>query len=403
MSFHTIAQARVRLHRSELAVPAIQPRFFDKAAASAADVVFLDLEDAVAPDDKEQARKNAIGALNDIDWGDKTMAVRINGLDTHYMYRDVIDLMEQAGLFGTLVHGWFPESTASSGAYALVTMGAVVAAATHAPITAITMIFELTQSINIIPPLMAACVVSTLVTTFLQRDSIYTMKLRRRGIDLFKEQNANVLKNLYVHDIIDREPETLTASANLETVIDRALTSDHTEFFVLNGRNELIGAIYLRQLTRMLVEQEFLGSLVIASDLLEPGLPTVTENEDLDLVMQLFSHGTAEEIAVVDGQNAKTLVGSVHKHDVIHAYNQEILRRDLAGTVSSNVMVASKGQQVQLGGGYVLQEIQPPMRYFGQTIRELNIAAETGVHVILHRRRTVDDGGPALRALLRRD
>ncbi len=97
MSFHTIAQARVRLHRSELAVPAIQPRFFDKAAASAADVVFLDLEDAVAPDDKEQARKNAIGALNDIDWGDKTMAVRINGLDTHYMYRDVVDVMEQAG------------------------------------------------------------------------------------------------------------------------------------------------------------------------------------------------------------------------------------------------------------------------------------------------------------------
>jgi malyl-CoA/(S)-citramalyl-CoA lyase len=97
MSFHTIVRARVRLHRSELAVPGIQPRFFDKAAASAADVVFLDLEDAVAPDDKEQARKNAIGALNDIDWGDKTMAVRINGLDTHYMYRDVVDLMEQAG------------------------------------------------------------------------------------------------------------------------------------------------------------------------------------------------------------------------------------------------------------------------------------------------------------------
>ena len=301
------------------------------------------------------------------------------------------------GFFGTIVHGFFPEATASSGAYALVTMGAVVAAATHAPITAIIMIFELTQSINIIPPLMAACVVSTLVTTYLQRDSIYTMKLRRRGIDLFEEQNANVLKSLYVHDIIDREPETMTASANLETVIDRALTSDHTEYFVLNRHEELIGTIYLRQLTRMLVEQEVLGPLVIASDLLEPGLPTVTENEDLDLVMQLFSHGTAEEIAVVDAEDAKKLVGSVHKHDVIHAYNQEVLRRDLAGTVSSNVMVASKGQQVELGGGYVLQEIQPPMRFFGKTIRELNIAAETGVHVILHRRRVVNDDGPALR------
>ncbi len=97
MSFQSVARRTVRLHRSELAVPGIQPRFFEKAAASAADVVFLDLEDAVAPDDKEQARRNVIEALNDIDWGEKTMTVRINGLDTHYMYRDVVDVMEQAG------------------------------------------------------------------------------------------------------------------------------------------------------------------------------------------------------------------------------------------------------------------------------------------------------------------
>jgi citrate lyase subunit beta/citryl-CoA lyase len=72
---------------------------FEKAAASAADFIFLDLEDAVAPPDKEQARKNVIQALNEIDWKGrgKTMSVRINGLDTHYMYRDVVDVMEQAG------------------------------------------------------------------------------------------------------------------------------------------------------------------------------------------------------------------------------------------------------------------------------------------------------------------
>jgi citrate lyase subunit beta/citryl-CoA lyase len=71
----------------------------EKAASSAADCIFLDLEDAVAPPDKEQARRNIIAALNDIDWkaNDKTVSVRINGLDTHYMYRDVIDVMEQAG------------------------------------------------------------------------------------------------------------------------------------------------------------------------------------------------------------------------------------------------------------------------------------------------------------------
>ncbi len=97
---HTLHPLRkARLQRSELAVPGSNPTMIDKAAAGAADYVFLDLEDAVAPPEKEQARKNIIQALNDIDWAakGKTVSVRINGLDTHYMYRDVVDVMEQAG------------------------------------------------------------------------------------------------------------------------------------------------------------------------------------------------------------------------------------------------------------------------------------------------------------------
>jgi citrate lyase subunit beta/citryl-CoA lyase len=97
---HTLYPMRQpRLQRSELAVPGSNTSFIDKAAQSAADFVFLDLEDAVAPPDKEQARRNVIEALRDIDWAakGKTVSVRINGLDTHYCYRDVIDVMEQAG------------------------------------------------------------------------------------------------------------------------------------------------------------------------------------------------------------------------------------------------------------------------------------------------------------------
>jgi malyl-CoA/(S)-citramalyl-CoA lyase len=94
MSFTLIEQARARLQRSELAVPGSNPSMFEKAAKSRADIIFLDLEDAVAPDDKEKARSNIIAGLNDVDWGSKTMMIRINGLDTHYMYRDVVDIVE---------------------------------------------------------------------------------------------------------------------------------------------------------------------------------------------------------------------------------------------------------------------------------------------------------------------
>jgi malyl-CoA/(S)-citramalyl-CoA lyase len=95
MSFTTIEQATPRLHRSELAVPGTNPALFKKAAQSGADIIFLDCEDAVAPDDKEQARRNIVQGLNEVDWGSKTMMVRINGLDTHYMYRDVVDIVEE--------------------------------------------------------------------------------------------------------------------------------------------------------------------------------------------------------------------------------------------------------------------------------------------------------------------
>lgn len=86
-----------RLHRSELAVPASNERMLEKAPTAGADVVFLDLEDAVAPDDKVQARVNAITALREQDWSSCAVSVRINGLDTHWAYRDVVDVVEQAG------------------------------------------------------------------------------------------------------------------------------------------------------------------------------------------------------------------------------------------------------------------------------------------------------------------
>ncbi|WP_306114062.1 MULTISPECIES: CoA ester lyase [unclassified Roseovarius] len=99
MSYTLHPLKKQRLQRSELAVPGSNPAMIDKAADSDVDYIFLDLEDAVAPPEKVQARANIIQALNDIDWKakGKTMSIRINGLDTHYMYRDVVEIVEQAG------------------------------------------------------------------------------------------------------------------------------------------------------------------------------------------------------------------------------------------------------------------------------------------------------------------
>ena len=117
MSFHQIPDPVSRPNRSQLFVPGIRPDLFEKAARSSADVINLDLEDSVAPSKKEEARKNIIAAVNDIDWGDKTLSVRINGLDTHYCYRDVIDVIEQTG--GRLDLMMIPKAGTAADLYAI--------------------------------------------------------------------------------------------------------------------------------------------------------------------------------------------------------------------------------------------------------------------------------------------
>ncbi|MAQ72981.1 MAG: CoA ester lyase [Gammaproteobacteria bacterium] len=101
MSHTSFKNAKSRLQRSELAVPGSSPKMFEKALNSDADYVFLDLEDAVSPNDKISARENVIRALKEMDWrgNNKTISVRINGLDTHYMYKDVIEIMSEVGEF----------------------------------------------------------------------------------------------------------------------------------------------------------------------------------------------------------------------------------------------------------------------------------------------------------------
>ena len=97
MSFLLQPSPIARPNRCQLFGPASRPELFEKQAKSAADVINVDLEDSVAPSDKDKARKNAIEGINDIDWGNKTLSIRINGLDTPYWYKDIVDILEKAG------------------------------------------------------------------------------------------------------------------------------------------------------------------------------------------------------------------------------------------------------------------------------------------------------------------
>ena len=144
------------------------------------------------------------------------------------------------GAVGKVAHSLWPAHTGSPGAYALVGMGAVVAAGTHAPITAIVMIFELTGDYKIILPLMISCIIATLLATRLQKASIYTLKLLRRGVDIRGGLSTNVLGHLHARDAMRTDYAEVGRADELMPVISRFVEQPGDTVMVTGSRRSAL-------------------------------------------------------------------------------------------------------------------------------------------------------------------
>ncbi|MCP5048802.1 MAG: chloride channel protein, partial [bacterium] len=238
------------------------------------------------------------------------------------------------GFFGTVLSKLFP--TVDPGAYTLVAMSAVVAATTHAPITAILIIFEMTGDYKIILPLMIATIIS-LVITKSQKGSIYTLKLMRRGVNIHQGKEVNVLKSMKVKDVMRNSIEILSPDTPMHEIIEKFMTSQHQFFYIKDEKGNIVERISQVELSPIAPDYENLKDFVVAKDIATPNLLVVTEDDNLDYVMREFGKENVGEIPVVSAGDASVIVGTVWRLDVITAYNKEILKRDLAGHVSTSL------------------------------------------------------------------
>ncbi len=287
------------------------------------------------------------------------------------------------GFIGTIVHNLFPAVTSTPGAYALVGMGAVAAGAMHAPITSILIIFELTNDYRIILPLMVTCIISVLITSHVRKDSIYTLKLSRKGIDIFKGQEVNALRSLKVSRVMKPDFEKVYADTHLHELMDLTVKSVHPNFFVVDDNNRLLGIISIFDLTTILYKSDILESIIVAYDLLTPSAHHFTPDDTLDVVMRAFSETGFSELPVIDRSPDGKLIGYISKDDVIEAYNGEMLRRDMVSSFSSYINSIPKFKKVSLKDGNILSEIPVPDRFSGRSLKELDIRSSFEVEVIM--------------------
>ena len=295
------------------------------------------------------------------------------------------------GAMGTVVHAVWPASTAAPGAYALVGMGAVVAAATHAPITAILIIFELTSEYTIILPLMISVIIGTLVSTRVHPASIYTLKLLRRGIDVQRGKAVNVLEDVTVAEAMRTEVLTVQPEEPLAKLIGTLVQCPGTTLFVVDDTQRLLGVITLDELRPALKDAATLGALVIAEDLMVDGkYPRVAADESLARVMRELGTYRGEIPVLDDGR----IAGVIWPEDVIARYNTEVFKRDLAYGMASTLSDQSSVASLPAVGNTVVAELPVPPDFVGRTIAELNIRGDYGVSVLMIKRPAAEAGQP---------
>jgi CIC family chloride channel protein len=291
------------------------------------------------------------------------------------------------GAVGTVVHSIWPAMSGSPGAYALVGMGAVVAAGTHAPITAIVMIFELTGDYKIILPLMISCIIATLLATRLQHASIYTLKLLRRGVDIRGGYSPNVLSHLTVRDAMRTEYAEVSRADQLMSVISRFVENPGDTVLVTGSEDRLFGLITLDDIRPLMADPETVRGLVIAEDMMrKSGYPVFAPDDQLDEVMRRFGKYRFMAPVVDDG----SLVGTLWPQDVIESYNAEILKRDMASTMAATVGKGPHARALPGVRGMSMAEVPAPATFFGRTLGSLDIRKHFGVSLLLIKRKSSD-------------
>jgi CIC family chloride channel protein len=232
------------------------------------------------------------------------------------------------GFFGKVVHYIFPEVTAPPGAYSIVGMGAVVSGTTHGPISAILILFEMTGDYKIILPLMISCIISSLASGQRLKESIYTLKLARRGINIKAGKEVNVLKSISVMDVMNPKVETIPENITLGRLAEKISKSKYKSFPVVDEEGNLTGVLTHFDY-RDVVFDENLKDLVVAKEVATTDVVTVSTDDNLYTAMEKITLKDFSILPVVSVDKPGLLLGVLTRRDIISAYNRAVIKKSV--------------------------------------------------------------------------
>jgi CIC family chloride channel protein len=291
------------------------------------------------------------------------------------------------GAYGHLVHALFPNATGEPGAYAAVGMAAVAAGTSHAPISAILILFEFTGNYQLILPLMVASILASATARALYKYSIYTEALQRRGVDVALRMEEVVLAGLRVRELVREDKDLLRPEDEHRAVVQRFLNTRRQRLFVVDSGGRLQGAVSLHDVKHAL---EAGAEGRIAREWMGPPGVTVRDEERLHRAAELFAQSDFERLPVVDAGGR--FMGVLTKRDLLGVYAQEVLGRPgmLATFVRGGPGAARN--YVELPPDFSVRVVELPDRLAGLTLAQLRLTQATGARILEIKRRSSGGG-----------
>ena len=284
------------------------------------------------------------------------------------------------GAFGIVVNHLFPDITASTGAYALVGMAAVNGACTLAPLSAIIILFELTNEYGIILPLMFTVVMATFISRKISAESIYTEKLRRKGINAHHGEDLNILRAISVKDVLRHDEASIRETDQFDALVRLALTTHRNVIFTLDDSHRFTGAVSLQNLKHVLSHPKELRNIHHITDFKQELAPVLV-TESLDTVVDRFAETGFDRLPVVDAQYH--LAGSVIISDIMRQYNQEVANRNITIELGARITAHDKSHILHISRDNVIAEIEAPLWMVGKELGKLKLRTRYHVSVFL--------------------
>ncbi|HEX6900317.1 MAG TPA: chloride channel protein [Thermoanaerobaculia bacterium] len=288
------------------------------------------------------------------------------------------------GAYGFWAHSQFPAIASPPGAYAAVGMAAVMAGTSHAPISAILILFEFTGNYDLILPVMLASILSSTIARRLRPLSIYTEGLKKRGVELPWRMEEAVLAGLKAESLARPDPQILKPGDRYGDVVEKFLSTRRQRLFVVGADGRLTGAVSLHDIKHALENPDTLTA-VLALDLMTPVEQTVHKDERLHRATELFAHSDFERLPVVDSDGK--FLGVLSKRDLLAVYAQEVLGRPalLATYVSSQESQVNR-QYMEIPPDFALRLVPVPADLVGKTLAEAKLPQVLGARVMEIRR-----------------